>query len=200
MDPPQDQYAHNVRKVLQNLPMRMSKPVAVLLAIYRRRGKQQAKEATIWLHKVHGDEVTGVSGKEVRADLFDEEVDEDLIDDPMAGSDGNGHREALEIVIEDPVSTGMPRTYLDGLSEIEFSVSSLVYGRNLVTVRWQVDGKHTGTLFGEPASGRQVTVAGVTLFKFTQSEGPDEQAIFTATEDWSCWDLVAVLEQLRGTQ
>jgi SnoaL-like polyketide cyclase len=195
------EFAHDARKILQNLPMRVSKPVAVLLAIQRRHWKLMAKESAIWLHNVNGDPKTGISGEDMRAEMFQEEIDEDVLDDPMAASGQNGHRDPVEIVIEDPQSTGMPRSYLDGLSEIEFSVSSQASRHRLVAVRWQIDGTHTGTLLGEPASGKQLTVTGLTLLKFSQTLDPEEsKTIFTATEEWTCWDLPAVLEQIRGAR
>jgi hypothetical protein len=195
------EFAHDARKILQNLPMRVSKPVAVLLAIQRRHWKLMAKEATIWLHNVNGDPTTGISGKDVRAEMFEEEIDEDMLDDTMGPGDQNGHRDPVEIVIEDPPSTGMPRSYLDGLSEIEFSVSSQASRHRVVAIRWQLEGTHTGTLLGEPASGKPVTVTGLTVLKFSQTADPEEgTTIFTATDEWTCWDLAAVLEQLRGAR
>ena len=198
------QFADEARKILQNVPMRMSKPTILLLARYRRHWKLMAKETTIWLHEVNGDPKTGISGKEMRAELFKDEPDDDVIDDPTGmdlGTDSDDEDdprgEPVEIVIDDPPSNGMPRAYLEGLSDIELFVSSQISRHLTVAIRWQVNGMHTGTLLGQPASGRPVSVGGMTIVKFDQLE-EGSKTTFTASEEWTIWDLPSLLEQVGG--
>jgi hypothetical protein len=195
-------FADDARKILQNVPMRLPKPVIKLLSSYKRRWKLTAKETTIWLHNVNGDPIVGRSKEEMSAELFQDEFDEDAIDDPtgLEVAAGIGPRDPVEVVIEDPPSLGMRRSYLDGLSDIEISVSSRASRHHLVAIRWEINGTHTGTLLGEPASGRPVTVAGMTVMKFQQTPDSDGKTVFTATEEWTCWDLPSLLEQVRGSR
>jgi SnoaL-like polyketide cyclase len=194
-------YADDARKVLQNLPMRIPKPVNTLNYLNDSYWRTMLKETTVWLHTVNGDPITGRTKREMRREIYQEEVERDddmdletvgLQDEPDATIP------MPEITIEDPPSVGMPRTYLEGLSDIEFSLTSELSRRGVVAMRWELHGSHTGTLLGQPATGRTVTVTGLTILRF--AENPDssyENPGFTATEEWTCWDLAALLEQMR---
>src|SRR6266576_214440 len=133
-------FADDARRILQNLPMRQSKPVLALLAGYKRHWKLMASETTTWLHDINGDPVVGRSKQQMDAEIFEDEADEDALDEPgMEGNTAVTPRDRVEVVIEDPPSLGMQRPYLDGLSEIEFSVSSQVSRHCLVAIRWQIN-------------------------------------------------------------
>jgi hypothetical protein len=202
------EFADDARRVLQNLPMRIPKPVSALTFVQNIQFVAMQTEAAVWLQAVNGDPITGRKKGEIRRELFADEFE------PMEGIDADddaaGDVEAKdqagipapEVTIDDPPSTGMPRAYLDGLSDVEFSVKSQASRHNLVVTRWEVNGSHTGTLLGQPATGRNIMVTGLTLLRFAEAPG-SEGALhsggipaYVAIEEWSCWDLPSVLEQV----
>jgi hypothetical protein len=197
-------FADDARKILQNLPMRIPKPVLNLLALDNVRWKTIQRETVIWLQAVNGDPITGRKLKDISAELFPDEDEEEEDDDEFepGQSTPGGRRPRMpkpDVTIEDPVSVGMPRVNLDALSDIAFTVSSAESRHCRVATRWEVRGRHTGTLLGVPATDKSVTVTGVTLLKFTERPGENGKEAFAATEEWTCWDLPSLLEQLRET-
>jgi SnoaL-like polyketide cyclase len=197
-------YAHDARKVLQNLPVRLPVAVRNLLTKEDIRWKTMRKETVIWLQAVNGDPVTGRKLTDINAELFaDEDEDEDEDDDFLSGQNtphGRARVPKPDVTIDDPTPVGMPRVYLDGLSDVEFALTSAEARHYRSATRWEVRGKHTGTLLGVPGTGKAVTITGVTLLRFV--EAPSDEVgkeAFRASEEWTCWDLPSLLEQLRGT-
>lgn len=77
--------------------------------------------------------------------------------------------------------------FLDGFSEIEFTMKK-VFGQNDNLVKqWNFKGKHTGDFFGIPATGRSVNLDGTTIIKMKNGKIAQEQDFF---------DNMAFLSQL----
>jgi predicted ester cyclase len=53
----------------------------------------------------------------------------------------------------------------NGISDYRTVVDACFGTGNLVAIRWTTTGRHTGTLFGFPATGRNVTIPGVGIFE-----------------------------------
>jgi hypothetical protein len=202
-------FADDARRVVQDLPIRLPKRLSMRLSQSAGEDKLLGRQTTTWLHDVHGDPITGRAKKEVRAELFKEEEDADAEAEASAGMSSMPMMEAgkididkmrVHIVIEDPVSRAMPRTYLDGLSEVEFSVTSQTARHCLVTLRWEIHGAHTGPLLGYPGTQRNLTVTGITMVRFDKTPLPDGTPGFTAKEELTYWDLPSLLDQLGGLQ
>lgn len=68
--------------------------------------------------------------------------------------------------------------FLNGFSDIEFTMKK-VFGQddNLVK-QWNFKGKHTGTFFGIPATGRTVNLDGTTIIKMKDGKIAQEQDFF----------------------
>ena len=91
----------------------------------------------------------------------------------------------------------MPLTYLEGLSEMEFTATSQVAKHLAVVTRWEVYGKHSGELLGVPPTGRQVTLTGMTWIQFDEQLNPDGPGRTSrGLETWTYWDLPSLLEQI----
>jgi len=58
----------------------------------------------------------------------------------------------------------------NGLSNYRTVVDACFGVGDLVAIRWSTFGKHTGTLFGFPATGRDVTIPGVGIFQFVDGK------------------------------
>jgi steroid delta-isomerase-like uncharacterized protein len=68
-----------------------------------------------------------------------------------------------------------------------FTIEDLVADRDRVVVRWTFEGTNTGPLYGNPATGRRVSVTGMNLFRVAAGR---------ITELWVSADDLGELEQL----
>lgn len=72
-------------------------------------------------------------------------------------------------------------------SEIAMTVDDLIAEGDLVAVRWHGQGRHTGELFGIPASGREIHTSGTDILRIVDGR---------IVEGWVNWDEIGMLEQL----
>ena len=85
----------------------------------------------------------------------------DLVDELVAPDARAGHGDLV---------TG-PQAYKDeilairgGLSDYRTKVEEIFGAGDAVAVRWTTTGRHTGSLFGNPPTGKDVVIAGVDIF------------------------------------
>jgi len=57
-----------------------------------------------------------------------------------------------------------------GISEYRTVVDACFGAGDLAAIRWTTTGRHTGTLFGFPATGREVRIPGVGIFQFVDGK------------------------------
>ncbi|MFG2358996.1 ester cyclase [Streptomyces sp. NPDC048521] len=108
---------------------------------------------------------------------FDRYISKDLV---LHGFNGPEDREAWikgDLNIKAGL-TGFKMTVLD----------QIVEGDKVVT-RWSFTGVHTGTVFGIPASGRQVTLSGISIDRVIHGQ---------SVEHWSEGNFGRFLDELRG--
>jgi hypothetical protein len=188
--------ADNARKALSEMPARQPKRLYGYNLLRSYSERMRLRETTKWLHALHGDPITGRSKREVRIELGLVSEDQEGKMSEFVGTDLT----KLEIDIEDPPRYGMPLTYLDGLSAIEFRVSNQTVKHTVVVTRWEVGGTHSALLLGVPPTGRIVSFAGITWLKFAEDEPqPDGSRRGVATEVWSYWDLQSLMDQIGAT-
>ena len=190
-----------IRKAFNEVPMRAPPRLrSYMLGLGFERRRCQT-EATTWLHEVNGDPVTGKDKKEMKRELGLVKSDSDDEDEELRvqARGAAPPQFNMEVLCEDPVDRGMPRAYLTGLSEIEFTASSQAANNGLIATRWEIHGKHTGDLLGVAPTDRTVSFAGITLLKFNEFPGEDGKRIIRATDDWSYWDLPALADQIGAT-
>lgn len=73
---------------------------------------------------------------------------------------------------------GYYNNFFEGFSDIEFTMKN-VFGQNDNLVKhWNFKGKHTGTFFGIPATGRTVDLDGTTIVKMKDGKIAQEQDFF----------------------
>lgn len=65
--------------------------------------------------------------------------------------------------------------YVVGFSERKFIVKEIFADGDKLVKYWQFKGKHTGTFFGIPATGKNVDVIGCTLVKMKEGKIVQEQ-------------------------
>ena len=146
----------------------------------------QSKGATQYLNAVHGS---------LRADLQEAPQVTELL---------RMKRETA------PVFHGIPRLYLPGLSDLNFTISGQCAEEERIASRWTIRGTHSGELLGAPPTGREVTFTGVTLtllegeqvdlgegFEVKPGKVLKEQWAWWVVEEWNYWDLPGLALQLR---
>ena len=75
----------------------------------------------------------------------------------------------------------------DGLDDLTVTIDVAVAEDDLVAVRTTTRGRHTGTLFGIPASGRELAVDGVDILRVADGR---------IVEHWGLTNTAGLLEQV----
>ncbi|MGZ3951972.1 MAG: ester cyclase [Flavisolibacter sp.] len=81
----------------------------------------------------------------------------------------------------------MYANYVNGFSNIKFTIVDVFGHGDKLVKHWNFKGKHTGPFFGIPATGKDVNVEGVTLVKMRGGKIAEEQDFF---------DNLAFMQQL----
>ena len=111
-------------------------------------------------------------------DLVDELYSPDYVSHSF-GPDFPPTREGLKRFI---------RAWHEGMPDVRFRAEDVVAEGDRVAGRFRVRGTHTGTLFGIPATGKQVDMGLMVFARF------DEAGKWV--EDWAVVDQFAMLQQL----
>jgi steroid delta-isomerase-like uncharacterized protein len=75
------------------------------------------------------------------------------------------------------------------LSNIRVTPHEVISEGNLTCLRWSLFARHTGDGLGMPATGKEVHVAGMSMVRFENGK---------FAEAWQNWDMLGLLEQIRG--
>ena len=76
-------------------------------------------------------------------------------------------------------------------SEFHFSWSAALSEGDLTCLRWSVTMRHTGDALEIPATGKQVHTTGMSLVRFANGR---------FAEAWQNWDMLGIIEQIRGAE
>jgi steroid delta-isomerase-like uncharacterized protein len=79
------------------------------------------------------------------------------------------------------------QSYLRAFPDLHFTIEDQVAEGDSVVTRWTVTGTHRGDLAGIPASGRPVSVSGITCDRLKNGK---------FTEAWSSWNTLGLMQQL----
>ena len=83
---------------------------------------------------------------------------------------------------------GFYKNYLDGFSDIEFTVVDAFGQGDKIVKHWNFKGLHTGPFFGIPATGNRLDLSGTTLVTLRDGRVSSEQDFF---------DMKSMLDQLQ---
>jgi steroid delta-isomerase-like uncharacterized protein len=89
-----------------------------------------------------------------------------------------------------PGSEGVHRfftTFAQAMGDVRVTIDAIVAEDDLVAVRTTTHGTHTGTLFGIPASGRQLAIDGTDIVRVANDR---------IVEHWGLTNTVGALEQV----
>ena len=79
------------------------------------------------------------------------------------------------------------RAYSDAFPDARLTVHDEVAEADKVATRWSARGTHAGEIAGIPATGKEVTVSGLTLSTLERGR---------VVEQWTTWDRLGMLVQL----
>jgi steroid delta-isomerase-like uncharacterized protein len=74
-----------------------------------------------------------------------------------------------------------------GFPDMTMKVELVFGAAEMVAVRWHMSGTHTAELFGIPASGKSVSVRGISLLRFANGK---------VIEDWVSEDSLGLMQQI----
>ena len=78
-------------------------------------------------------------------------------------------------------------TYLTGFPDGAITVDEQIAEGDRVATRWTGRGTNTGELMGMPATGKQVTIEGISIERIVDDK---------VREAWVTWDTLSMLQQL----
>ena len=79
------------------------------------------------------------------------------------------------------------RYYLDAFPDLHFTINHQLSDSQTVMTRWSCTGTHKGDLPGIPATGRPISLTGITCGRIDNGR---------FVEAWSNWDALGLLQQL----
>ena len=79
------------------------------------------------------------------------------------------------------------RHYLSAFPDCQFTVEDQIAEGSMVVTRWTVTGTHSGNLGNIPASGRRMSVTGISWSRVEDGK---------FVESWTSWDTLGMLQQL----
>jgi steroid delta-isomerase-like uncharacterized protein len=77
--------------------------------------------------------------------------------------------------------------YRSAFPDIDFTAADIVAGGDRVAVRWEIRGTHRGELMGIPATGREVKLTAIEIFRLVDGR---------IAEQWVSVDNLVLLRQL----
>jgi steroid delta-isomerase-like uncharacterized protein len=77
--------------------------------------------------------------------------------------------------------------FQSGLSEQDYRVEDMIGEGSLVTYRWALSGRHTGTFMGVPPTGRAISITGIDAIRIANAK---------IAESWTAADALGLLRQL----
>jgi steroid delta-isomerase-like uncharacterized protein len=126
------------------------------------------------------------------------EISRRLTEDPWQGKIDD----VIDLVADDYVghNPGVPEpvvgkagyrefvgTYIAAFPDGKITVDDQIAEGDTVTTRWTAVGTNSGELMGMPATGKEVTVTGITYSKISDGQ---------LKEAWTSWDTLSMLQQL----
>ena len=100
----------------------------------------------------------------------------DLFNDSIFTTDVVMHSHPDVVGIDS--ARAMYANYVNGFSNIKFTIIDVFGEGDKLVKHWDFKGKHTGTFFGIPATGKDVDVEGLTLVKMRGGKIAEEQDFF----------------------
>jgi steroid delta-isomerase-like uncharacterized protein len=98
------------------------------------------------------------------------------------------HSDSGELLGPETFRERVYQPFVAALPDLRVNVEATVAEGDHVVVRWTATGTHTGHGFGFPASGRPISIRGITWIRFAGGK---------MMEGWDCWNLREMIESLK---
>ena len=72
------------------------------------------------------------------------------------------------------------------LPDMRMKINEIIAERDLVLVYWTISGTNTHEGMGLPATGKKITLPGITLFRFKAGK---------MIEEWGVWCMLSAMQQ-----
>jgi steroid delta-isomerase-like uncharacterized protein len=95
------------------------------------------------------------------------------------------HSEGRPASLEEDMTAA--REQRKAMPDMRVQVNHIVADGNLVAVHWSASGTNTAAGWGIPATGKSVSVSGMTVFRFERG---------LIQEEWSVFNMYSLLKQL----
>jgi steroid delta-isomerase-like uncharacterized protein len=125
--------------------------------------------------------------KEVARSFFEDVLDKGKLED-YAKSHAPGfvaHAEGRLASLEEDMTAA--REQRKAIPDMRVKVNHIVAEGDLVSVRWTASGTNTAPGMGMPATGKSVSITGMTLFRFERG---------LIQEEWSVFNEYSIMKQL----
>jgi len=126
------------------------------------------------------------SNKEVARNFFEQVLDQGHLEKyaeshaPDFVAHGSTHDGTLE---EDMAAAREERK---ALPDMRMKINEIIAERDLVLVYWTISGTNTHEGMGLPATGKKITLPGMTLFRFKAGK---------MIEEWGVWCMLSAMQQ-----
>jgi steroid delta-isomerase-like uncharacterized protein len=111
-------------------------------------------------------------------DLADELVTPDFVGHDVAAPEPMRGPEGLK---------EQAKGYREAFPDLQLRIEDQIAERDRVVSRWIATGTHKGDLFGIAPTGKQATIEGVTIDRFSGAK---------IAESWDMWDALGLMQQL----
>jgi steroid delta-isomerase-like uncharacterized protein len=125
--------------------------------------------------------------KSVARSFFEDVLDEGKLEDysKSHAPDFVAHAEGRRASLEEDIAAA--REQRKALPDMRVKVNALVAEGDLVSVYWTASGTNSAAGWGIPATGKSVSVNGMTLFRFEDG---------LMKEEWSVFNEYSIMKQL----
>jgi len=110
----------------------------------------------------------------------------DTVDEIFA-ADGVGHMPGSPDIHSLEGTKQYVTMYRNAFPDIHFTIEDEIAQGDKVVIRWTCRGTHQGELMGISPTGKQCTVTGITINRFSGGK---------IQESWNSWDALGMLQQL----
>ena len=128
-----------------------------------------------------------VQNKAVARSFFEDVLDKGKLEDysKSHAPDFIAHSEGRPASLEEDMTAA--REQRKAMPDMRVKVNHIVAEGDLVSVYWTASGTNTAAGWGIPATGKSVSVSGMTLFRFERG---------LIQEEWSVFNMYSILKQL----
>ncbi len=124
--------------------------------------------------------------KSVTRNFFEEVIDQGHLEKyaDSHAPDFVAHGRTHEATLEEDMAAA--REERKAMPDMHMRINEMMAERDLVLVRWTASGTNTHEGMGFPATGKFITIPGMTMFRLKAGK---------IIEEWSEWDMLSVMQQ-----